>query len=194
MQTKPINVKRYKDYIGKHYGHLTIVNIFDPGLNVIPHVAMAECLCDCGNHVVYRLSKVTSASITTCKNCPSPYEKYVGQKFKHLTLLQILPNRDDNGCILCKCKCDCGREVTYRATVVIQGKLPTCGCNIDRKKLTENESKMCWRCPYTFPGCIWSDVKKRCCKECPTPCPNKCLNTPEKCGAVRISKSTQEDY
>lgn len=206
---KPIDVHKYDQYIGKRFNKLTILEAYDPG-PVTPHLAMAKCRCDCGNIVDYKISRVIIGDMISCGHCPSKYDAYVGQRFNHLVVLKILSERTKDGRPLCECICDCGRVTKKPAGRVIAGLYKTCGCDgfrgrkpiknpgAKRKKREPKEPPapvvLQWYCPHVFKGCIWSDVKHICCHDCKNQCPEKCLNSPEKCGAKQIDSRVIEEY
>lgn len=54
----------------------------------------------------------------------------IGKKFGRLTILSIFRKKENSGntARYCKCKCDCGNEITVRAISVVKGLVVSCKC------------------------------------------------------------------
>lgn len=50
-----------------------------------------------------------------------------GMKFNHLTAIEQV-GRDTNGCVLWRCRCDCGNEAIVMASALKNGRKKSCGC------------------------------------------------------------------
>lgn len=56
------------------------------------------------------------------------YNDLTGQRFGMLTVLAPTEKRMDCGCVVWKCRCDCGNLAEVSARRLIRGKVKSCGC------------------------------------------------------------------
>ena len=56
------------------------------------------------------------------------YEKYVGQKFGRLTVIDVTEKRNKHGVIIYRCMCECGNEKETVIGSLTSGKTKSCGC------------------------------------------------------------------
>lgn len=68
----------------------------------------------------------------------SKIKDLTGQKFGRLTVIKRAPNKPNDAHAYWLCHCDCGNEVVYRGTNLIQGRAKSCGC-ITKKDLTRQK-------------------------------------------------------
>lgn len=136
------------------------------------------------------------------------YGDYVGKRYGHLTVVELLPREyTDTGRIkpqLCKARCDCGVILYPRAIYVVNGTIQSCGCSrrkprayrprkakrakpeVERERSYIAETlKAKYECPYPQGECLRSTVSRICCCECDKRerCGWACKNGPQKCGA-----------
>ena len=70
------------------------------------------------------------------------YRDIIGAKYGNLTVLSLTDELDNCGRIMCRCKCDCGRECLLAAARVINGHNKSCGkCNYIGKLCAEMFTK-----------------------------------------------------
>ena len=55
------------------------------------------------------------------------YIREIGRRYGRLIIEDVYKSGID-GSIWCKCRCDCGKEVTKRIHNVVSGKTKSCGC------------------------------------------------------------------
>ena len=54
--------------------------------------------------------------------------KLIGSRFDRLIVVSDTNNRTSDGCVLWKCKCDCGNEVIVKSQSLLSGNTKSCGC------------------------------------------------------------------
>lgn len=123
------NTVRYKEYVGEHFGELTVIKELEP--HITPSGSkqrIVKCRCSCGNEIDIYLRYLTTEKKTHCgcktpKKSPKEYKKithckdYVGKKIGELTVLEELePHITPNGSKqrIIKCICSCGNETIIR--------------------------------------------------------------------------------
>lgn len=62
------------------------------------------------------------------KNRASKNKYLEGEKFKYLTIIEVLEEKDTQGYFKCKCRCDCGNETITTISRVKRGTVTSCGC------------------------------------------------------------------
>ena len=118
-----------KDYVGKKYGKLTILeSLGRDGSRVL-----VKCKCDCGNEKIIDVGDIKSGRTKSC-GCGRKginvkfYEKdLIGQRFGRLTITKML-SRDEKSNVIVECKCDCGNIITRKYVLLQQGHTKSCGC------------------------------------------------------------------
>lgn len=88
-----------------------------------------KCLCECGNYHYVSNDNLKKTYSCGCVNKQALSQRidYVGQKFNHLTVKEMLYNYKSNQ-TYCKCDCDCGNETIAYMGNVKSGKTKSCGC------------------------------------------------------------------
>lgn len=115
-----ISKYKYEDYIGKRFGKLVIIEIFDKMVNG-HNIKYAKCECDCGNTVEKRFYDIKNGKITTCKKCDSIL--LIGQHFGELTVVKTFYK---DHVLWCECQCSCGNIVEISASNLKRGNTKTC--------------------------------------------------------------------
>ena len=116
-----------------------------------------------------------------------------GERFGKLLVIEEV-GKTKHGDRLWRCKCDCGTECFSSQSALRNSGKRSCGC-MRGNRLTNEPKKFVKKtngdCPY--PTRNLACVKRQhltgiCCSNCERKeiCPEKCLNSPEKCGVVRI--------
>lgn len=109
--------------IGDKYGHWTIIGekIGDRCL----------CQCDCKNKTTREVNiyELTGGRSTSC-GCANRPQLNVGDKFAHLTVIELDAKKDKYGAWLHKCQCDCeDKTICYRSAYsLFQDQNHSCGC------------------------------------------------------------------
>lgn len=119
---------------GQRFGRLVVVSLAadrGPGGSKMWH-----CQCDCGNTKLAPASRLNCGLLRSCgclekdtrvRNCTrNKHSDLVGQKFGRLTVIEQLP--EQNRRTMWKCVCECGKEKTGQGTLLVSGKLRSCGC------------------------------------------------------------------
>lgn len=135
------------DLTGKQFGKLTVKEML-PNYKG-NHKTYCRCLCECGNEVIKRADYFQSvkgtASCGCYSNLPKEYvsrrKSYVGEKYGHLTVVDMIYNYNNGGQSACKCLCECGKTCireTYNLTHY-NGNPPHCGCLTEYYKEKQSE-------------------------------------------------------
>lgn len=165
-----------KEYIGKIYGSLEILDVFRNDDNAITF----RCKCACGNikEVPYR--RVISGSTKSCGCRKSTAKRlniddlkieYVGKQINWLSIVDIF--RDSvSGVVKFKCKCRCGNIKDIPKKIILGKNAPiSCGCYSTSKEKSEAQRQYYANHPDTVAK--MSEKRKQWAKE-----------NPEKCKAV----------
>lgn len=124
--------KKYKHLIGTKINKWTILNIIPPN-EKYDHV-FAKCQCECGTIKETRLLYITNGHSKDC-GCGRKErlkevrtKNLVGQRFGKLVVSEMLEQRNKNGRIIYRCKCDCGSEVDVLGNSLTTYHTSSCGC------------------------------------------------------------------
>jgi hypothetical protein len=145
-------MKTYNEYIGKHFGFLTIIEIIREH-----NYISVRCNCDCGGEKISSIHSVINGATKSCgclnnkkriENGRKKKKDLKGMKFGRLLVLEESPkpkNRSQTSRhIFWKCKCDCGTEKTICSNHLLSGDTISCGC-LHYEKITgipfENRNK-----------------------------------------------------
>ena len=98
---------KYKDYIGKTYGSLTVIEV---------NGAKAVCECTCGNKIECLISTLNNRK--TCGECykGKSYSSFIGKTFGTLTIKNIISSTESNykksKYKIAECECNnCGEKI-----------------------------------------------------------------------------------
>ena len=113
----------YNEYIGKKFGHLTVIKHIENSASFI-------CNCDCGNTVersIYSL-KVKNPECGNCYNGKS-YNLFIGFKSGNLTILNIESKTDSTGVNrkYALCECICNNKKYFPFKNIVNGNTKKCG-------------------------------------------------------------------
>ena len=126
------NFEKYNYLIGTKINQWTILDIVPP--NEKHSRVFAKCQCECGTIKETRLSYVVDGR---SKNCGCGRKEtlkeirtknLIGQRFGKLVVIEMLEERNKNGRIVYRCKCDCGNEVNVLANSLTTYHTLSCGC------------------------------------------------------------------
>lgn len=141
--------KLKKDMTGLRYGRLTVLEMLPNYQN--KHKVYCRCMCDCGQEVIKRADHIEKAQCASCGCVPShpqivpaARKDYVGQKFGHLTVVEMLYGYGSSRESYCRCICDCGNERIISSYKLRTRKTPpSCGCmdKYYREKQADNARK-----------------------------------------------------
>lgn len=124
--------KKYEHLINTKINGWTILDIIPPDEK--HNRTFAMCKCDCGTIKEVNLSYVINERSKDCgcgrkKTLQEVRTKnLVGQRFGKLVVVEMLEERNKNGRIIYKCKCDCGNEVEVLGNSLTTYHTLSCGC------------------------------------------------------------------
>lgn len=121
---------KMRDLTGQRFGRLTVLHRVEPKSYPIYWV----CQCDCGKIKNIRSSNLTQGLTKSCGCLKN--EDLIGQKFNRLTVVELLPDRDNFRKKIYKCQCECGNYVNVRSSDLKSGNTKSCGC-LNTEKLHE---------------------------------------------------------
>jgi very-short-patch-repair endonuclease len=132
MSSKDNNTKK-KDYIGKKYGNVTVLEKTNEKKHNRP---LYLCKCDCGTDFLCTISTLTSGDKKSC-GCKRKLD-LTNKKFGRLTAIK--PEGVDNrGNVLWLCQCDCGNYSKVVATELSGGRTQSCGCvRLEKAKISKH--------------------------------------------------------
>lgn len=98
--------------------------------------------CDCGNKICHRMAQVRDGKIKDCGCEREQKDKYIGQIYNYLTIIEKDNNYKKEHNIkgkgsYYKCQCKCGNFKTVRLNMITSGGVKSCGC---LKKEQEKEN------------------------------------------------------
>lgn len=124
-----------KNFIGKKYGGLTILDVKKK--TTPPFRKFFMCKCVCGNIVERRIeSLVNSKTGGTCEECYKgiSLKDYIGKTYGYLTVKKIYRSNDGKSRTMATCRCSCGNVFNRPLNKIINSKGGTCGkCYLGKK-------------------------------------------------------------
>lgn len=89
--------------------------------------------CDCGNKICHHIASVRNGQITDCGCTKEKNDKYIGQTYNYLTIVEKDLNYKKEHNIkgkgsYYKCLCKCGNYKTVRLNMITSGGVKSCGC------------------------------------------------------------------
>lgn len=138
-EVRELNLKRDKyNLIGQKFGRLTVINRAEDYIINGKRYSQWKCLCDCGNTVTVKQSKLLQGRTKSCGCFRSEITSQrfsndlTGKKFGKLTVLKrcgtYIDNNGNKSDSLWLCKCDCGNYVKVRNLYLTSGDTKSCGC------------------------------------------------------------------
>ena len=127
LRLNPPECKYCKHY-GEKYNYLTIGEYQYTSKDRHHY---ADCICDCGNHQIMRISDVITGKKIKCSNCYKKdniqYKDEIGNKYGKLTVLKK-DTAKHNKQAYWICKCECGNTISVLGTHLRKGHTQSCGC------------------------------------------------------------------
>ena len=128
-----IHMNRRKDYTGKHFGRLTVIEmLYNYGKN---NRTYAKCVCECGNETIVDMQNLKNGATKSC-GCLER-ESRLGRK--HFLNIQnkkfgmLTPKKflyvNSSGHAVWECQCDCGSIINVTTGNLTRGHTKSCGCN-----------------------------------------------------------------
>lgn len=127
---------KFVDITNKKFGKLTVIAV--AGRNNQGEV-LWQCKCDCGGDKITTGTRLRKGLTRSCgclqleqrrimgKSNLNKGRDLTGSKFGRWTVLSK-NGKTENGFILYKCRCECGRIKTVQANTLTSGKSTSCGC------------------------------------------------------------------
>lgn len=154
--------RNIEDYIGKKYGHLTVVGEAQKRHRFSNSFIFR---CDCGNTIEEQPTRVLSGHKSSCGKCIyagktgkptfNP-EDYIGKKRHMLTVVGVMDKKPTEKRWKLKCICDCGEYTELYPDQFRRGVVKSCGCLRCRTGLrSDGKSK------HPLYG-IWNQMMGRC--------------------------------
>lgn len=126
------------DLTGKKFGRLTVIKRI--GRDKYYHSTWL-CKCECGKEKICNGKYLKEGKTKSCgclyketvkkngkKNKGKNIKNLVGMKFGRLTVTELTNKRDINGCVIYKCKCECGSYKDVSSRHLLDGNIQSCGC------------------------------------------------------------------
>lgn len=160
MQT--YNQRDISDYIGKKYGHLTVI-----GEAPKRHKYSNSFLfrCDCGEIIEEQPTRVVTGHKSSCGKCNlkgkwfapkfNP-DDYIGRKVHMLTAIGVADKKPEDKRWKLVCKCECGGTIEITPDQFNRGVVKSCGCLRCR-----DGSKADGKSKHPLYG-IWNQIMLRC--------------------------------
>ena len=123
---------------GQRFGELVALRVAEKSESPNPKKRFWVCRCDCGKETIVLTSYLTSGHTKSCgcrratAMAKTMATNLKGQKFGKLTVLEATDERASDGCIMWKCKCDCGNIHFVNTNSLKNGDIQSCGCQRSR--------------------------------------------------------------
>lgn len=125
---------KIKDLTGQKFDKLTVIEMLPnyKGDNAV----YCRCLCDCGKEVIRKRQHIIQKGGHSCgcvkkqaKSALSTRKDFTGQKFGHLTVVEMLYSYGAHKLSHCRCVCECGKERIIATYALRHRNYPaSCGC------------------------------------------------------------------
>lgn len=123
-----------KNLVGQKFGKLTILSEVPKEQRLNPKKVFWVCQCECGNITNVPTSNLTNGHTTSCgckraeSMAKTMTKDITGNKYGKLTVLEKTNMRASDGCIIWKCKCDCGNITYANSNSLKKEDILSCGC------------------------------------------------------------------
>lgn len=112
------------DLTGKRFGKLVILEKAGRNQN---RATLWKCQCDCGNICEKSVGDLNAGFATSCGCSWRKSAVREGDKFGRLTATRPTEKRSARS-IVWECRCDCGKTIEVRSTMLTSGHTTSCGC------------------------------------------------------------------
>lgn len=129
LQKEKVSKANLKDLTGKTFGYIKVIEYVDNSYWIGK--------CKCGNIKEFKSSSLISGASKSCgcynlemlkKIQAKKIKDISGNRYGHLTIIEMLKDRTRRGRILWKCKCDCGNIIEVESGNLKNGHTKSCGC------------------------------------------------------------------
>ena len=127
---------KIENLIGEKFGRLTVIELDKTKSDEIKK-AVWVCKCECGNLVSVRAYSLKRNQTKSC-GClaretasallKEKYNDLKGKRFGKLAVIEKTNKRTSSGCVIWKCKCDCGNYTEVGSSSLNSGHTISCGC------------------------------------------------------------------
>lgn len=89
------------------------------------------CRCDCGNEITVLQNSLQKGATTSCGCLQRVYKDtdLTGRRFGKLTVESPVDMSPLSGKKSWRCRCDCGNVKEYTTTILMSGRVCSCGCH-----------------------------------------------------------------
>lgn len=152
-----------KDISNQRFGKLTAIKATDDRDN--QGGIIWECQCDCGNMTYVSTHSLMSGNTSSCGKCGYHHsiisKNLIGQVFGKLIVVEKTDERDNNGEIIWRCKCECGSYSKVRTSALTSNNVQSCGCihsrGEDKIAMLLQNANIPFYTQYTFENCRFPD-------------------------------------
>ena len=133
------------DYTGQRFGRLLVLR------EAAPHIGPAGdrrrqwlCRCDCGNEVTVLQTSLQKGATTSCGCLQRVYKDadLTGKRFGRLTVEGPADDQPLSGNKCWRCRCECGNTKEYTTTILMSGRVSSCGCYQTEQRLQRMEDNV----------------------------------------------------
>jgi len=158
LKRRLLSERTTKNLLGQTFGKLTVIE-------EMPHqngLSMWKCKCECGNTCIRSSANLKREGIHSC-GCYNKEQitnlkkkNLLNQKFGKLTVIEETQERDNAGCVIWKCQCECG-NITYVSTnALTSNNTISCGCinySIGEKNIEDilKNNNISFKSQFTLP-------------------------------------------
>ena len=124
------------DLTGQKFNMLTVIRRSEK--TDASRRAYWECQCDCGQITIVKGTAIRKGETKSCgclqrtRSAEVNRKDLTNQKFGYLTAISPTEDRS-SGSVIWKCKCQCGKIISVRATSLLSGHTNSCGCMVESK-------------------------------------------------------------
>ena len=121
---------RLCDLTGQRFGKLLVIG--REGATPSGY-ALWRCRCACGREIVVESRRLRRGSIKDC-GCGNKCQMrrdLTGRVFGQVTALEPTARRTEDGDVIWKCRCGCGKEFEASSRKLLRGSVKDCGCKLN---------------------------------------------------------------
>lgn len=124
------------DFVGKRFGHLTVIKELPERTS--KGLVIYQCKCDCGNITNVVSNHLSTGHTQSCGCGKHRLNDLTRQTFGRLTVVEYVGRRSGN--TMWRCKCSCGNYIETSSSSLHSGATKSCGClNTEIRSKTAKE-------------------------------------------------------
>lgn len=157
---------------GQQFGQLTVLEKTDQRFH---RSIVWHCRCSCGRDFDVPTMYLRSGAVTKCKECAKAQQEekkknqYAGKVYGGVELIRPTEQRK-SGHVVWECKCSCGKIFYAPFTLILNGRIRSCGHLKGGPRISKNPEKVlplkayriCQKCGIPFFG----EKEQRLCPNC----------------------------